>query len=71
MRQWTVIGLIIAFVLYGENSLLEPLMVYWILEPNEHISMKLYLKFINFIQEVAYGNVIYENGGHLVPAAIC
>ena len=39
---------IMAWCLFGDNPLLEPMMVYCQLDPREDISLKLYLKFKGF-----------------------
>ena len=63
---------IMACLLFGDNPLSEPMMVYCQLDPEEHISMKLYLKFKSFyLQKCIWKCRLQKNVGHFVSAPMC
>ena len=49
----------------------DPMLTYCQLDPKEHISIKFYLKFKNFIQDNAVWKCCLQNVGHFVSASMC
>ena len=60
-----------AYRIFGDNPLSQPMMVCCQLHTKEYVSMKLYLKFKFFIQGNAFKGVVCKYDGHLVSASMC
>ena len=57
--------------LFRAKPLSEPMLPHHQLDPKEHISEKLYLKFKGFIQENALKYVIFNMAANVVSASMC